>query len=118
MLEHDGSTAVLPDCIGVMRDEDDRPALGLEPPDPVETLALERLVADGEHLIDEQDLRIGVDGDGEGEPDVHAGRIEFHLSVDEFVDAGEIDDRIEVPFGLLSGEAEDRPVEKDVSRGR
>ena len=60
--------------------------------DPVHALALERLVADGQHLVDEQDVGVDVHGDGEGEPHVHARRVELHLGVDELADAGEVDD--------------------------
>ena len=84
-----------------MADQDDRAALLLEGADLVHALALERLVADGEHLVDEQQVGVDVDGDGERQPDVHARRVELHLGVDELLDAGEVDDRVEVPVGLL-----------------
>jgi hypothetical protein len=48
------------------------PALALELGDLVQALAGEGLVADGEHLVHEQDVRIDVHRDGEAEPDVHA----------------------------------------------
>ena len=40
--------------------------------EPVQTALLERVVADGQHLVDEQDLRLDVDGHRETEPYVHA----------------------------------------------
>ncbi len=55
-----------------------------------------------------------MDGDGEREPHVHARRVELDLGVDELLDAGEVDDVVEVPVGLLARQAEDRGVEVDV----
>ena len=40
-----------------------------------QALPLELGVADGQHLVDEQDLGLEVRGDGEREPDVHAARV-------------------------------------------
>ena len=37
----------------------------------VEALLLERGVADGEHLVDEQDVGVDLDGGRERQPDVH-----------------------------------------------
>ena len=105
MVEHDRPVTHVADRVEAVRDEDDRAALGLERADPVEALALERLVADGEHLVDEKDLRVDVDGHGEREPDVLAGRVELHLGVDLLRDLGEVDDVVEVAVGLRPAEA-------------
>ena len=40
--------------------------------DPLLALALEGLVADGEHLVDQQDVGVEVRGDREAEPHEHA----------------------------------------------
>ena len=97
VVERGGAGAHLADEVGGVGDDDDRAALGLEGGDLVEALALERLVADGEDLVDEQDVGVDVDGDGEAEPDVHARRVELHLVVDHPLDlvAGEVDDVVE-----------------------
>ena len=75
-------------------------------------------VTDGEHLVDEQDVGIGVHGDREGETDVHAGRVELDLGVDEVADAGELEDVVEVRLGLVAAESEHRCVEEDVLPAR
>src|SRR5205085_4281274 len=49
----------------VVRDEHDRAAALLELEDLPEALALELLVADGEHLVEEEHVRLEVGGDGE-----------------------------------------------------
>ena len=85
-----------------MGDEQDRPALPLELGDLVQALARERLVADREHLVDEQDVRVDVHGDREAEPDVHARRVVLDRVVDELLELGELDDRVEQAVGLLA----------------
>ena len=61
-----------------------------------EAAALELGVADGEHLVDEQDLRLEVRRDREGETHVHAARVALHRRVDEALDPGELDDLVEL----------------------
>src|SRR5690606_35640093 len=53
-------------------------------------------------------------GDGEGQAYVHAGRVELHLGVDERLDPGEVDDRVEVLVRLFPGDAQHRGIEVDV----
>ena len=55
-----------------MRHEQDRLAAAPELRELVEALVREALVADREHFVDEQHVRIDVDRDGESEPHVHA----------------------------------------------
>ena len=50
-----------------VRHDQDRPAVVLEAVDAVHALALERFVADRQHLVHQQDVRIDVYRDGEGE---------------------------------------------------
>ena len=78
-----------------MGHEHDRAAFVLELVDPVEALALEGLVADREHLVDEQHVGVDVDGDREAEAHVHARRVVLHLLVDELLELGERDDVVE-----------------------
>ena len=72
MVEHADPRADAAHEIGGVRHDDDRAALVLELVHAVQALALEGLVADGEHLVDEQHVGIDVDRDREAEPDVHA----------------------------------------------
>ena len=87
VVEHRGPVAHLADQVGGVGDEEDRAALALELLDPVDALALERLVADRQHLVDEQDVGLDVDGDREAEPGVHARRVVLDLVVDELARA-------------------------------
>ena len=83
-------------------------------PHALEALLLERLVADREHLVDEQDVGLDVDGDGEAEAHVHARRVVLHRRVDELLELGEGDDLVEARLDVALGQAEDRAVEVDV----
>ena len=65
VVEGGGLVAHLADQVGGVGDDHDRAPLGLEGPDLVDALALERLVAHGQDLVDEEDLRVDVDGHGE-----------------------------------------------------
>ena len=65
-----------------------------------ETAALELRVADREHLVDEQDLRLEVRRDREREPHVHPARVALDGRVDELLDAGELDDVVEALLDL------------------
>ena len=55
-----------------VRHEQDRLAAALELGELVQALVGEALVADGEHFVDEEHVRIDVNRDGEAEPHVHA----------------------------------------------
>ena len=78
-----------------MRHEQDRLAAPLELGELVEALVGEAFVADGEHFVDEQDVGIDVDRDGEAEAHVHAGRVGLHRRIDEVLHLGELDDLVE-----------------------
>ena len=71
----------------------------------LDAAALELGVADREHLVDEQDVGIDVDRDGEAEPHVHARRVVLHRRVDELLEPGELDDLVEARVELLLARA-------------
>ena len=98
----------------VVRDEHERRArldlLG----DARQALALERLVADREHLVDQQHVGVEVRGDREAEPHEHAARVRLDRHVDEVAELGELDDALDPLLDLLAREAVQRAVELDV----
>ena len=55
-----------------VRHEQDRLAAALELGELVQTLVSEAFVADGEHLVDEEHVRVDVNRDRKAEPHVHA----------------------------------------------
>ena len=88
-----------------MGHEQHRLAAPAELAELVEALVGEALVADRQHLVDQQHVGIDVDGDGEAEPHVHAGRVGLHRRVDELLELGELDDLVEAPRDLALREA-------------
>ena len=80
----------------------DRLALAAELRDLLGALALELGVADGEDLVDEEQVGVDVDRDREAEPHVHARGVVLHRRVDEVLDAGEVDDLVEPLVELLA----------------
>ena len=65
-----------------------------------EALLLELGVADRQHLVDDQDLRLEMRRHGEGEPHVHAARVALDRRVEELLDLGEGDDLVELALDL------------------
>jgi len=79
-----------------------------------QALLLELRVADGEHLVHDQDLRVQVGGHGEGEAHVHAAGVALHGGVQELFHAGEVHDGVELTLDLLALHAQDGAVQVDV----
>src|SRR5207302_698174 len=78
------------------------------------TLLLKRLIAHRQHLIDDEDFRLQVGGNGEREPHIHTGGVALHGRVEELLDAGEGDDLVELPRDLAASHAEDAAVQVNV----
>ncbi len=76
-------------------DEDRRAAARAELVHAFEAATLELLVADGEHLVDDQDVGLDRDRDGESEPSLHARRVRLDGVVDALLETGELDDLVE-----------------------
>ena len=87
-----------------MADEEQRPAL-LECAQEAHALLHEARVADGQRLVDHQDVGIDVRHHGEREPHDHAGRVGLDRLLDEVADVGERADGVEprLDLGLASG---------------
>ncbi len=98
----------------VVAHEQDREAEVGDLLDLVEALSLELLVANGEHLVDDEHLRFEMGRDREAQPHLHAAREVLHGCVDEALDPGELDDRVELLTHLGAAHPEDRSREEDV----
>ena len=79
-----------------------------------EALLLELGVADGQHLVDDQDFGIEIRRDCECQPHVHAAAVALDRSVEKLLDPREIDDLVELLFDFPARHTEDAAVEKDV----
>ena len=97
-----------------MRDEHDRAPGSTQVLHATEAALLELRVADGEHLVDEEDLRLEVRGHREREPHGHPARVALDRRVEEPLDAGEFDDLRKPALDLSALHPEDRAVEEDV----
>ena len=69
----------------------------------VRALLLEGGVADREHLVDQQDVGVGLDHHREGEPDQHPRGVVLQLQVDELLELGELDHRVEAALAPRRG---------------
>src|SRR5262249_44747495 len=99
------------DSVHVVADEEDGAAVAGHAADLAEALALEGGVADGQHLVENQDFRFDVCRDREREADVHAARVALDRDVDEPLDLGKRDDLVESTSDVGAVHAEDRAVE-------
>ena len=102
------------DGLRVVRDEENRAAAVLELGDLAEALALELLVADGEHLVEQQHVGLDVRGDREPESHVHARRVGADRKIDEPLELRERDDLVHHLANPRARQPVDRPVQVDV----
>ena len=98
----------------VVRYKHDRSPLVAHSVEDVKALLLKGGVADGEHLIDEQDVGVDLDRDRECQPDVHAGGVVLELQLLELAQFGEVDHLVDAPTRLTRGEAHHDAVQHDV----
>ena len=98
----------------VVRHEDDRPAGALQVLHPPDATALELRVADGECLVDDEDVGLEVGRDGERQAQPHARGVALQRRVEEPLDAGEGGDLVEARADVAARHAEDRPAEEHV----
>ena len=71
-------------------------------------------IADSQHFVDNQNLRLEVRGHRKRKPNVHSRRIVLHRRVEKFFDLGKGDDFIELLADFPLRHAEDGAVEEDV----
>ena len=95
-IEQHGSLAEAPHRAEVVADEQHGPAVARHVAHLAQALLLEFRVADGEHLVDQQDLGFEVGRDGERQAHVHAARVALDGRVEETLDTGELDDLVEL----------------------
>ena len=97
-----------------MGDENYGLALCLELVHLVAALFLEGFIAYGEDFVYKEGVRVGVDGCGKTQPQVHAGGEIFQLHVFEFLELGEVEDFVVYPVHLFSAQAQDGGVNVNV----
>jgi hypothetical protein len=77
-------------------------------------LLLELRVADRQHFIHDEDLRLEVRGDRECQPQVHARGIPFNRCLNELLDFGKSNDLVKLAFDLGALHAEDGAVHVNI----
>jgi len=102
----------------VVRDEENRLALLVELHDFVQRFLLERLVADSERLVNDQDVWPDVDCDGEAQSHVHPGGVGLDRHVDELLELRKLDYPVEALMYLTALETKDGAVQKHVLTAR
>src|SRR5205814_2865657 len=90
----------------IVRDDQHRLAEGNQLAQAFERPPPERRVADRQHLVDEHDVGIAVDGDAEAEPGIQAGRVAFHGRVYQLLDLGKLHDLVEAAVDVAAGQNE------------
>ena len=98
----------------VVADEDDGAPSRGHVRHHAKALLLESSVADGQHFVHGNDVRIEVGGHGKRETHVHSTAIALDRRVHELLDFGEGDDLVQLCANLLPVHAQDCTVEEDV----
>ncbi len=93
-----------------MRDEAYCDALLLYLHDAFEALVLEVLVSHRQHLVHQQDLRVGVHRYGEPQSHVHARRVVLHRHVNETLQFRKGDDLIQFTLDLSPAQPQNGAV--------
>src|SRR5207248_9570164 len=75
---------------------------------------LKRHVANRKNFIDDQDLRIEMSGNGEGQAYIHPAGIAFYRRVKKLFNFSKRDDAVKVAFDFLPAHAQDAAVHEDV----
>ena len=95
LVEPQRPLAEAADGTEVVRHEDDGPAGALHVLHPADAAALELRVADGERLVDDEDVGLEVGRDCEGQAQPHARGVALQRRVEEPLDTGERGDLVE-----------------------
>jgi hypothetical protein len=112
--EHQDAMAQAADRRHVVADEEDGAAAAGDILHRAEAFALERDVAHGEDLVDQQDFGPQMGGDGEGEAHLHAGAVALDGRVHEGFQSRELHDPAVLLADLPLAQAQDGAVEEDV----
>src|SRR5579862_8188747 len=97
-----------------MRDEQDSTAATAYVLHLSDALSLEVSVADGQDLVNNQDFRVQVRGDGERQPHIHPAAVTLNRRVDKLLDPRESDDGVKTAADLRLAHPQDRAIEEDV----
>src|SRR6478735_5314414 len=103
MLQHNPTVTNPGDQLEVVAHHHESLPGGSQVLDLVQALSLERLVSDGEDLVDEKYLGVRVDGHRKSQTQVHTRGVEPHFGIDKLTNFGEVNDGIELLVDLRLG---------------
>ena len=83
-------------------------------PKPVEAFGLEVGISNCQNFINQQNIRIHVDGNRKGKPHIHTGRIRPHRIVNKFFQFGKGNDIMQPGINFLLGQAKNRCIGIDI----
>src|SRR5688500_13779352 len=106
--------AKLANGVEVVAHEENRSPLAGDISHFPETLPLKSGVADSQHLVYQQDLRLHESRDRECQAQIHTARVVLDRRVDELLDLGERYDLVEIASYIRALDAEDGRIEEDV----
>ena len=106
-LQQDRPVAELGDGLQVVADEENGLAPAAQMTDSLDAPVLKNEVPHRQGLIHQQDVRVHVDGYGEGQPHEHSGGIDLDRLVHEFADPGELQNVVLALLHLPLGEPHD-----------
>src|SRR5208337_3925436 len=78
------------------------------------TLALKLRIANGQDFVDDQDLGLKMCRDREGQSHIHTATVALNGRIQELLNAGELDDPIELPLDLTPRHAKNGAVQKNI----
>ena len=112
VLDENGLIAILLDGAHAVRDENHRLAwIVLHLLEEVIAFLLEGLVTDRKHLVQYEDVALGLDRHGERETHLHAAGVVLELLVHEVGQFGEFNDIVIHRVDLLTRETEQRAIQ-------
>src|SRR5262249_5301032 len=114
MLQKQNAIGKAPEHLPVVRDQDDRLSFRFEPLEHREALALEALVTNGKHFVEEQHVERNLDRDCERESHQHPRRVVLQLLVDKPLEFCEREYLVELGVELTFRQARECRVDPNI----
>src|SRR5262249_34490148 len=102
------------DRVEVVADEHHRATLSGDIAHAAQTLALKRRVADGQHFVNQEYLRLELACDRKRKPQVHAARVPLDRRIEKAAHLRELDNLVEAARDVRPRQAENCAIEVDV----
>src|SRR5271170_745705 len=114
VFQQDAARAKFGDGAEIVGNENYRGAAAQNAVHSLEAAILEDHVANAQHFVHDQDVRINVRGNRKAQPRVHARRVSLYRSIDEIREARKLDDGVELAIDLGLLHSQDGAVQIDI----